>query len=518
MKVVKIGILVALAMLAMTSIVASQAPPGVPPVTSIDLSTDRVVISTTGIAQLTAQIQSDQLNDRLITFEIVSNAQRADLGTTPDEPEGDSVSDRTNASGVATAYLFAVSEGNVTVQACWYGETTVCSNTITILIVSTPYGVSLSTADPVKDALTGQSVQFSIQVLNTGLYADNFSITVNAPGVVTQLDKQYIELNSGQEGTVLLTAYSNQPGNYTITVTATSVDHPEATDTLTLYLNVREPIHNVILTPDQQIIEVDPNENAIFSITITNAGEVTETFALSLTHDPNVTASLSTNSVTLNPNESQVVQLTAHAFLPATYPITVTATSANTENSTTVYLTVRTVYSFTLSVLPKDITVLVNDTATFTITITNTGNVPDSYTIASDAGQLSTSIISLGVGESETIYLNFSSSTSGQYIITINVTSVGSGSSVSDTVNVTVISSPGTLPGAENPPTDTDNDGLYEDVDGDGMLTFEDVKLFFTDWMMDLIPSQYTQFFDFDGDNLLSFDDVKELFFEWLLS
>ncbi len=82
---------------------------------------------------------------------------------------------------------------------------------------------------------------------------------------------------------------------------------------------------------------------------------------------------------------------------------------------------------------------------------------------------------------------------------------------------ITVIQIP-PLPGAENPPTDTDNDGLYEDVDGDGMLTFEDVKLFFTDWMMDLIPSQYTQFFDFDGDNLLSFNDVRELFVEWMLS
>jgi PKD repeat protein len=71
---------------------------------------------------------------------------------------------------------------------------------------------------------------------------------------------------------------------------------------------------------------------------------------------------------------------------------------------------------------------------------------------------------------------------------------------------------PGT--GANNPPQDTDDDGLYEDVNGDGDANFDDaVALAFAD--TDALNSQQVAALDFDGDGDgdVDFDDAIELAF-----
>ncbi len=60
-------------------------------------------------------------------------------------------------------------------------------------------------------------------------------------------------------------------------------------------------------------------------------------------------------------------------------------------------------------------------------------------------------------------------------------------------------------------PTDPNNDGLYEDMNGDGRITFKDVILLFEDmeWIQANEPVQY---FDFDGDHTFTFKDVIKVF------
>jgi PKD repeat protein len=65
--------------------------------------------------------------------------------------------------------------------------------------------------------------------------------------------------------------------------------------------------------------------------------------------------------------------------------------------------------------------------------------------------------------------------------------------------------------GTGNPPTDPDGDGVYEDVDGNGSLGFNDVVLFFNqmDWI-DL--NEPVSCFDFNGNGRIDFADVVTLF------
>ncbi|HIH93150.1 TPA: surface layer protein B [Methanosarcina acetivorans] len=67
------------------------------------------------------------------------------------------------------------------------------------------------------------------------------------------------------------------------------------------------------------------------------------------------------------------------------------------------------------------------------------------------------------------------------------------------------------FPGYINPPTDLDQDGLYEDVNGNGILDFDDVVAYY-DNMGWIEENALVAFFDFSNNGLIDFDDVVKLY------
>jgi hypothetical protein len=69
------------------------------------------------------------------------------------------------------------------------------------------------------------------------------------------------------------------------------------------------------------------------------------------------------------------------------------------------------------------------------------------------------------------------------------------------------------LPSHANPPTDPDEDGLYEDLNGNGVLDFDDVVQFFKhmEWIE---ANEPITCFDFNGNDRIDFDDIVQLFKE----
>ncbi len=67
------------------------------------------------------------------------------------------------------------------------------------------------------------------------------------------------------------------------------------------------------------------------------------------------------------------------------------------------------------------------------------------------------------------------------------------------------------VPGGTAPPTDTDGDGLYEDVNGNGRRDFSDITVYFNqmEWIAAHGPVDR---FDFNGNGLVDFADVVLLF------
>jgi endonuclease YncB( thermonuclease family) len=62
-------------------------------------------------------------------------------------------------------------------------------------------------------------------------------------------------------------------------------------------------------------------------------------------------------------------------------------------------------------------------------------------------------------------------------------------------------------------PTDPDDDGVYEDLNGNGQLDFEDVVVFFENRESDAIQD-YVDAYDFNGNGRIDFDDITTLFEE----
>lgn len=60
-------------------------------------------------------------------------------------------------------------------------------------------------------------------------------------------------------------------------------------------------------------------------------------------------------------------------------------------------------------------------------------------------------------------------------------------------------------------PTDPDNDGLYEDVNGNGWLEYDDVRVFF-EQILFAMKNEPEKLFDFDSNGFIGFGDVMELY------
>jgi PKD repeat protein len=61
------------------------------------------------------------------------------------------------------------------------------------------------------------------------------------------------------------------------------------------------------------------------------------------------------------------------------------------------------------------------------------------------------------------------------------------------------------------PPRDLDGDGLYEDINGNGRLDYDDVVKFFKHFD-DPVITQYSRYYDFNRNGRLDYDDIVELF------
>jgi hypothetical protein len=99
---------------------------------------------------------------------------------------------------------------------------------------------------------------------------------------------------------------------------------------------------------------------------------------------------------------------------------------------------------------------------------------------------------------------------------TVEVVADDGQATANETFEVTVEpaeTGPGPVGEFESAPTDPDGDGLYEDVDGDGSVSFTDVQALFVNADGQTVQSNVDAF-DFSGDGSVSFTDVQALFAE----
>ncbi len=220
-------------------------------------------------------------------------------------------------------------------------------------------------------------------------------------------------------------------------------------DSATLIL----PEYGLEMTSPSLAESVDPGEDAIYTLTITNRGNIQDTITLTKSGTNSDWGSFEQNSITLAPDESQDVTFTVSVpldTLVGDYDITVTATSTGdpTEyRSLVTTTTVLPVYDVEMTSSNLQKTVFPGNPATYTLTVTNEGNIQDTFDmsksgIQSDWGHFDQNSFSLNSGDSREVIFSVdvpSDAEEGDYPITVNATSRGDAQQSASLVTTTTV-------------------------------------------------------------------------------
>ncbi len=256
----------------------------------------------------------------------------------------------------------------------------------------------------VRDALTAQPVSATVRVTHAQTPTLNF-VSPSPSGAFTR--------------TVF-------PGAYTVTVSAAgyltaTLSGVLVTDTLTTTLPVNlqpegVPVYGVALTPTVTLQMVDPSHTATFPLTLTNTGDTTDTYTLTVSGGP-FTATLSTASLMLaaggTAQLTATVTVPANALHPSHTVITVTATSSGNPMLSAAHAlttSVNAVRGLAASPAVFSTTLAAGVTLTHTAWFTNTGNATDTFsiTVSQDYAWLlpyTSSPVTLTAGASHTVLL-----------------------------------------------------------------------------------------------------------------
>ncbi|WP_298667788.1 fasciclin domain-containing protein [uncultured Methanofollis sp.] len=147
---------------------------------------------------------------------------------------------------------------------------------------------------------------------------------------------------------------------------------------------------------------------------------------------------------------------------------------------------------------------------------TNTSALPDT-TVEIKAGDMMDTIVA-GATNVSLANITVLGAMEGQTNLSVEVvrmTADGGGPIMPDmvaaSINVTPVAPPPAFPGYETPPTDPNNDGKYEDINGNGEIEYDDVIALNTN-MQWIEENNLVSLFDYNNNGKIDYDDVVMLF------
>jgi hypothetical protein len=345
----------------------------------------------------------------------------------------------------------------------------------------------------------GETLNVTVGIENTGAVEGTQTVTLDVGALGT--DSTSVTLDGGGSTTLTLGVGTDtgDAGAYTATVSSANA---------TTSANV------TVLTPAQFVVSnlTAPAETTVgasitVSATVTNIGETDGPQTVAFRFDGQTVAN---RTVSLTPDASTTVTYTATALdQTGTFEHGVFTDDDNeTAQITVVDPEPPTVALSNLRVADQgaNATVLVGS-HNVTVTVSHDGGpggvVPVELTIGP-----TTITETITLNASETTTVTFENATGdlspGSYDVTV---SAGNASITGEvTLSVPVGDNP-------DPATDTDDDSLLEDTDGDGSFTIFDVQTFFVEFQSDPVQTAPALFdFDGSGDGAVTIFDVQALF------
>src|SRR5579875_1434759 len=290
------------------------------------------------------------------------------------------------------------------------------TNTISLppLIVAAEHIISLS--PPVQTADRNSTVTYTVTLTNPLPTAQTYTLTTEGlDGFGVNLASS-VTVAAGQSVTTPLTVTVPAgaiPGTQAFEVRTTTAagasDSVEGQLTVQSQVDVPSLAVNMTMTPTKA--SAGQGDSAVYTLTLTNVGDATDTYTLSGSFPKGVTASFSQPTITVPPGASNFRDVTL-ILTPQVGtaigddPFTVTATSTSDSSITATA-------NGTLTVLSNGVSVSLTPPSaapgsTFQLKVTNTGQTTDTFNLALGGpaalvAKLATTQVTLAAGASQTV-------------------------------------------------------------------------------------------------------------------
>ncbi|MBA7666249.1 hypothetical protein ES703_74328 [subsurface metagenome] len=201
--------------------------------------------------------------------------------------------------------------------------------TFTIIAYTRPAAFTTSTLSiSPAEVDIGEEVTISVLVANTGNLTGSYEVTLKIDNVV--VDTEEVILAGGDNQTVTFTTSKDVAGSYSVTVDSLSDTFTVKAPPVPPVVPVVPPAPAAFTTGALSIspAEVDIGEEVTISILVTNTGDVTGSYEVSLKIDYMVVA---TEEVTLAGGASQTVTFTTTKDVAGSYTVTIDSLSGTFE-------------------------------------------------------------------------------------------------------------------------------------------------------------------------------------------
>ena len=273
-------------------------------------------------------------------------------------------------------------------------------------------GVGLTPADNAKSGPANNPVTYTLTVTNTGTTSASYDMTASGNAWTTSFIPTTVgplAAGASQDVTVTVNIPNGQAvGNSdTAMIYVTQVGSPTVRDAARITTTVSGivPVYGVTLTPATDAKSGNPGADVSYTLTVTNTGNASDSFNLTVSSTTWTTGVLPTSVGPLAAGGSTTVTVTvsipAGAAGEATDAATITATSVGSStasDSSTVTTTANTNRGVTLTPATDAKSGNPGADVSYTLTVTNTGNASDSFNLTVSNTTWTTGVLPISVG------------------------------------------------------------------------------------------------------------------------
>jgi uncharacterized membrane protein len=284
--------------------------------------------------------------------------------------------------------------------------------TITTTVLE-EYGVDLSPASLEDSGLSGETVAYALTLTNLGNITDTFTLSYTgnlwevALSVMTATLEAFDSLTVNVDVTIPEGALPGEQDG--VTISAVSQAEPEEQDSA-LITTTAEAVYDLSLLPASQEDSGLPGATVAYTLTLTNLGNITDTFTLSYTGSlwegglPVTTTSLGAGEAI---EVSVLVTIPLEALADEQDGVTINAVSQTEpaeQGSALITTTAEAVYGLSLEPASQAGSAAPGTAVEYVLTLTNLGNITDTFTLSYTGGlwevALPVTTTLLGAGES----------------------------------------------------------------------------------------------------------------------